>query len=83
MPCPRTPGWQAEALPDRHQAAKQAERHPGVDLALVLGRRLAVIDRFQDFTRGVVSARDLVFFASFIVFWLYLNTVIVERTKAG
>ena len=44
--------------------------------------RLAVVDRFQDFTRGVVSARDLVFFASFIVFWLFVNTVIVERTKA-
>jgi ABC-2 type transport system permease protein len=48
-----------------------------------IARRLAVIDRFQDFTRGVVSARDLVFFASFIGFWLFLNTVIVERTKAG
>jgi ABC-2 type transport system permease protein len=48
-----------------------------------IARRLAVVDRFQDFTRGVVSARDLVFFASFIGFWLYLNTVIVERTKAG
>jgi len=47
-----------------------------------IARRLAVIDRFQDFTRGVVSARDLVFFASFIVFWLFVNTVIVERTKA-
>jgi ABC-2 type transport system permease protein len=44
--------------------------------------RLAVIDRFQDFTRGVVSARDLVFFASFIGFWLFVNTVIVERKKA-
>jgi ABC-2 type transport system permease protein len=48
-----------------------------------IARRLAVVDRFQDFTRGVVSARDLVFFASFIGFWLYVNTVIVERTKAG
>jgi ABC-2 type transport system permease protein len=47
-----------------------------------IARRLAVIDRFQDFTRGVVSARDLVFFASFIVFWLFVNTLIVERTKA-
>jgi hypothetical protein len=30
----------------------------------------------------VVSARDLVFFASFIVFWLFVNTAIVERKKA-
>jgi ABC-2 type transport system permease protein len=47
-----------------------------------IARRIAVIDRFQDFTRGVVSARDLVFFASFIGFWLFVNTVIVELRKA-
>lgn len=47
-----------------------------------VARRLAVVDRFQDFTRGVVSLRDLVFFASFIGFWLYLTTVLVERNKA-
>ncbi len=47
-----------------------------------IARRLAVIDRFQDFTRGVVSARDLVFFASFIFFWLFVNTMIVELKKA-
>ncbi len=47
-----------------------------------IARRLAVVDRFSDFTRGVVSARDLVFFASFIGFWLFVNTVIVELRKA-
>lgn len=47
-----------------------------------IARRIAVIDRFQDFTRGVVSLRDLVFFASFIGFWLFLNTVLVEQRKA-
>src|SRR5580693_9261993 len=36
-----------------------------------IARRVAVIDRFQDFTRGVVSLRDLIFFATFIGFWLY------------
>jgi len=47
-----------------------------------IARRVAVIDRFQDFTRGVVSVRDLVFFATFIGFWLYLNAVLVEQRKA-
>src|SRR3984885_1955539 len=47
-----------------------------------IARRIAVIDRFQDFTRGVVSVRDLVFFATFIGFWLYLNAVLVEQRKA-
>jgi ABC-2 type transport system permease protein len=47
-----------------------------------IARHVAVIDRFQDFTRGVVSVRDLIFFATFIGFWLYLNAVLVEQRKA-
>jgi len=47
-----------------------------------VARRLAVIDRFDDFVRGVVSARDLIFFVTFIGFWLFLNTMIVEARKA-
>ena len=47
-----------------------------------IARRIAVIDRFQDFTRGVVSVRDLIFFLTFIGFWLFLNAVIVEQRKA-
>jgi len=46
-----------------------------------VARRIAVIDRFQDFVRGVVSLRDLVFFATFIGFWLFLNTVLVDARK--
>jgi len=42
-----------------------------------------VLDRFQDFTRGVIALRDLIYFATFIGFWLFLNTVIVENRKAG
>ena len=47
-----------------------------------IARRVAVIDRFQAFTRGVVSVRDLTFFATFIGFWLFLNTVLVDQRKA-
>ena len=47
-----------------------------------VARRIAVLDRFQDFTRGVVSARDIVYFATFIGFWLFVNTVLVEQRKA-
>ena len=45
-------------------------------------RRLSVNERFLSFTRGELELRDLIYFASFIVFWLYLNTVIVEHRKA-
>ncbi len=47
-----------------------------------IARRLAILERFQAFTRGVISARDLVYFASFIGFWLFVNTVLVEQRKA-
>ena len=48
-----------------------------------VARRIAVIDRFQDFTRGIVSLRDLIFFATFIGFWLFVNAVIVDLRKAA
>ncbi len=47
-----------------------------------VARRLAVLDRFQAFTRGVISARDIIYFATFIGFWLFVNTVLVEQRKA-
>lgn len=46
-----------------------------------VARRIAVLDRYQAFTRGIVSARDLVFFATFIGFFLFLNTVLVDQRK--
>lgn len=45
-------------------------------------RRLAITDRFQDFSRGIIPLRDLIYFASFIGFFLFLNTVLVEQRKA-
>lgn len=47
-----------------------------------IARRVSVAERFNAFTRGVVALRDLVFFASFIGFWLFVNTVIVDHRKA-
>lgn len=48
-----------------------------------IARHIGVLERFQDFTRGVVSLRDVIFFASFIGFWLFLNSVVVEGRKAA
>jgi ABC-2 type transport system permease protein len=47
-----------------------------------VARRISIIDRFQNFVRGVISLRDLIFFGSFMGFWLFANTVIVEARKA-
>jgi ABC-2 type transport system permease protein len=48
-----------------------------------IARRMGVLDRFQNFTRGIVSLRDLIYFASFIIFFLFLNTVILEQRRAA
>lgn len=48
-----------------------------------LARHIGLIERFSDFTRGIVTAPDLIFFASFIVFWLFVNTLIVDARKAA
>jgi ABC-2 type transport system permease protein len=45
-------------------------------------RRIAVVDRFSDFSRGVITVRDLIYFATFIGFFLFLNTVLVDQRKA-
>jgi len=47
-----------------------------------VARRFAIVDRYQDFTRGLISLRDLVFFTTFIGFWLFLTTVLVDQRKA-
>ncbi|MFL5252663.1 MAG: ABC transporter permease subunit [Rhodopila sp.] len=45
-------------------------------------RKLAIIDRFSNFTRGIIALRDLIYFASFMAFFLFLNTVLVDQRKA-
>jgi ABC-2 type transport system permease protein len=47
-----------------------------------IARRISVFDRFLNFVRGVVALRDVIYFATFIGFWLFVNTVIVEARKA-
>lgn len=46
-------------------------------------QRVSLIGRYEGITRGVIAVRDLVFFATFIGFWLYANAVIVDLRKAG
>jgi ABC-2 type transport system permease protein len=47
-----------------------------------IARALSVSDRFTGFTRGIIGARDLVFFASFIGFFLFVNAVVLDHRKA-
>ena len=41
------------------------------------------ITHFQAISRGVIDARDLLFFVSLIVFWLFANTVVLDLKKAA
>lgn len=67
-----------------------AAAHPLVTEALAarwpalaaFGRRISIAERFQDFSRGVIALRDLLYFASFIGFWL-ATTVAVLSTRAS
>ena len=46
-----------------------------------MARALSLTERFNGFIRGVIALRDIVFFASFIAFWLFVNAVVVEHRK--
>lgn len=48
-----------------------------------IARRVGVLDRFANFARGLISLRDVIYFASFIGFFLFLNTVLVDARKAS
>lgn len=47
----------------------------------VLARRVSLVARFQGFVRGVITLDDIIYFASFIGFWLYLNTLFVKARQ--
>ena len=55
----------------------------GAPVLAETARRLSVIERYQPFVRGIIGLREVVFFASFIGFWLFLNTVLVDHRKAA
>jgi ABC-2 type transport system permease protein len=47
-----------------------------------VARAISITDRLAGFSRGVIGARDLIFFASFIGFFLFANTIAVDQRKA-
>jgi len=47
-----------------------------------VARALSLTERFNGLTRGVIALRDVVFFASFMGFFLFLNAVVIDHRKA-
>jgi ABC-2 type transport system permease protein len=47
-----------------------------------VARGLSITERFNSLTRGVIALRDVVFFASFMGFFLFANAVVIDHRKA-
>ena len=45
-------------------------------------RGLSITERFNSLVRGVIALRDVVFFASFMGFFLFVNAVVIDHRKA-
>lgn len=41
------------------------------------------LTHFESITKGVIDARDIVYFATLMAFWLYANVVAIEMKKAA
>lgn len=48
-----------------------------------IARGFSVIQKFRAISQGLISLSDIVFFASFICFWLFLNVIVVDHRKAS
>jgi ABC-2 type transport system permease protein len=53
-----------------------------IPLMAEVARGLSVSDRFNSLTRGVIALRDVVFFLSFMGFFLFVNAVVIDHRKA-
>ncbi|MDB5314994.1 MAG: transporter permease [Rhodospirillales bacterium] len=53
-----------------------------VPLMAEIARGLSLTERFNGFARGIIALRDIVYFASFILFFLFLNAVVLDHRKA-
>jgi ABC-2 type transport system permease protein len=43
---------------------------------------LSFLSHFDDISKGIIELRDIVYFLSLIVFWLFANAVLIEVKKA-
>ena len=47
-----------------------------------IARGVSITERFNSLTRGVIALRDVMFFGSFMGFFLFLNAVVIDHRKA-
>lgn len=56
-------------------------RHSPTAAGLV--NSLGLVGRFAEFTRGVISLRNVIFFGTFMGFWLFVTALLVDARKAA
>ena len=47
-----------------------------------VARAVSITERFNSLTRGVIALRDVMFFGSFMGFFLFVNAVVIDHRKA-
>ena len=73
------PGLRAERL----SAGARIRRRAGFPAIVVDAvRSFSFLTHFQAISKGVLQAGDVVYFVSLIVFWLFVNAVVIEWRKA-
>ncbi|CAH0154281.1 ABC transporter permease [Roseomonas sp. CECT 9278] len=53
-----------------------------IPLLAEVARGLSITERFNSLTRGVIALRDVMFFLSFMGFFLFVNAVVIDHRKA-
>ena len=53
-----------------------------VPILAEVARGLSLTERFNSLTRGVIALRDVVFFTTFMGFFLFVNAVVIDHRKA-
>jgi ABC-2 type transport system permease protein len=53
-----------------------------VPLLAEVARGVSITERFNSLTRGVIALRDVMFFLTFMGFFLFVNAVVIDHRKA-
>ncbi len=53
-----------------------------VPILAEVARGLSLTERFNSLTRGVIALRDVMFFVTFMGFFLFVNAVVIDHRKA-
>ena len=64
-------------------ASKNFFRAWAPDVLVAAIASMSFLTHFDEVTKGVINLRDLVFFASLIVFWLVANVIVVDLKRAA